>query len=90
MSYGDYMRQNVWQPLGMTDTRMDDPLDVIPNRVRGYQLINGQVKFRVHDISSRFAAGGTRSTVADLLKFGKGIMDGKLLKSDTMNQMKLR
>ena len=65
---------------------MDDPLEVIPNRVRGYQLINGQVKnSEFIDISSRFAAGGTRSTVADLLKFGKGIMDGKLLKSDTMN-----
>lgn len=32
MSYGEYMRQNVWQPLGMSDTRMDDPLEVIPNR----------------------------------------------------------
>lgn len=60
MSYGDYMRQNVWLPLGMTDTRMDDPLDVIPNRVRGYQLINGKVKnSEFVDISSRFAAGGT-------------------------------
>lgn len=88
MSYGDYMRQNIWQPLGMTDTRMDDPLEVIPNRVRGYQLLNGQVKnSEFIDISSRFAAGGTRSTVPDLLKFAKGIMDEKLLKNDTMNLM---
>ena len=88
MSYGDYMRQNIWQPLGMLDTRMDDPLDVIPNRVRGYQLVNGQVKnSEFIDISSRFAAGGTRSTVPDLLKFAKGVMEGKLLKSDTMNLM---
>ncbi|HET6670713.1 MAG TPA: serine hydrolase [Pyrinomonadaceae bacterium] len=88
MLYGDYMRQNIWQPLAMTDTRMDDPLEVIPNRVRGYQLINGQVKnSEFIDISSRFAAGGTRSTVPDLLKFAKGIMDGKLLKNDTMNAM---
>ncbi|MGI8734735.1 MAG: serine hydrolase [Pyrinomonadaceae bacterium] len=88
MSYGDYMRQQIWQPLGMTNTRMDDPLDVIPYRVRGYQLVNGQVKnSEFIDISSRFAAGGTRSTVSDLLKFAKGVMDGKLLKNDTMNLM---
>jgi CubicO group peptidase (beta-lactamase class C family) len=88
MSYGEYMRQNIWQPLGMTDTRMDDPLDVIPNRVRGYQLINGQVKnSEFIDISSRFAAGGTRSTVPDLLKFAKGVLDRKLLKDETMNMM---
>jgi len=88
MSYGEYMRQNIWQPLGMANTRMDDPLDVIPNRVRGYQLVNGQVKnSEFIDISSRFAAGGTRSTVPDLLKFAKGVMEGKLLKPDTMNVM---
>lgn len=88
MSYGDYMKQNIWQPLGMTNTRMDDPLDVIPNRVRGYQLVNGQVKnSEFIDISSRFAAGGTRSTVPDLLKFAKGIIDGRVLKSDTMEMM---
>lgn len=80
MSYGDYMRANVWGPLGMSDTRMDDPLDVIPNRVRGYQLVDGQVRnSEFVDISSRFSAGGTRSTVPDLLKYARGIIDGKLL-----------
>ena len=88
VSFGDYMRQNIWQPLGMTSTRMDDPLDVIPNRVRGYQFINGQVKnSEAIDISSRFAAGGTRSTVPDLLKFAKGIIDDKSLKHDTLTMM---
>ncbi len=88
MSFGDYMRQNVWQPAGMTNTRMDSPLDVIPNRVRGYQLVNGQIKnSEFIDISSRFAGGGTRSTMPDLLKFARGVIDGKFLKADTMNQM---
>lgn len=86
MSYGDYMRQNVWLPLAMTDTRMDNPLEVIPNRVRGYQLINGKVKnSEFVDISSRFAAGGTRSTVPDLLKFARGVMAGKLLSAQSMD-----
>ena len=88
MSYGDYMNQNIWQPLGMTSTRMDDPLDVIPNRVRGYQLLDGKVKnSEFIDISSRFAGGGTRSTIPDLLKFAKGMMDENLLKTDTLSQM---
>lgn len=88
MSFGEYMRQNVWQPAGMNNTRLDNPLDVIPNRVRGYQLVDGQVKnSEFIDISSRFAAGGTRSTVPDLLKFARGVMENKLVKSDTMNLM---
>lgn len=85
MSYSEYMKRNVWGPLGMTDTHMDDPLELIPNRVRGYQLVNGQVtNSEFVDISSRFAAGGTRSTVIDLLKFARGLMDGKLLSGESM------
>jgi len=86
LAYGDYMRQNVWGPLGMSDTRMDDPLDLIPNRVRGYQLVNGKVKnSEAIDISSRFGAGGARSTVPDLLKYASGVMGEKLLSGDSMN-----
>jgi len=61
---------------------------LISNRVRGYRLIGGRVKNSEYvDISSRFAAGGTRSTVVDLLKYARGIMDGKLLREQTWKQM---
>ncbi len=87
MSYGDYMQQHVWQQLGMHDTRMDEPLEIIPNRVRGYQLIDGKVRnSEFIDISSRFAAGGTRSTVPDLLKFAQGVMAGKLLSTKSLDE----
>lgn len=87
-AYGDYMREHIWLPLGMTDTHMDDPLAIIPNRVRGYQLVNGQLKnSEFIDISSRFSAGGTRSTVPDLLKFAKGLNTGKLLSKANMEAM---
>jgi CubicO group peptidase (beta-lactamase class C family) len=87
-SYGDYMRENVWGPLGMKDTRMDDPLEVIPNRVRGYQLVDGKVaNSEFVDISSRFAAGGTRSTVPDMLAFAKGVMSRKLLSAQSTDLM---
>ncbi len=87
-SYADYMREHIWQPLGMNDTRMDDPLEIIPNRARGYQLVNGELKnSEFIDVSSRFAAGGTRGTVVDLLKFLKGLNDGKLLSKENMNLM---
>lgn len=88
MSYGDYMKQHVWQPLGMNDTRVDSPSEIIPNRVRGYQLANGKVlNSEFVDISSRFAAGGTRSTVKDLLKFAEGIINKRLLSEASLNQM---
>lgn len=86
--YGDYIKQHIFEPLGMRDSRLDDPADIIPNRVRGYRLVNGQLKNSEYvDISSRFAGGGTRSTVVDLLKYAIGILDRKLLQAETYRQM---
>jgi CubicO group peptidase (beta-lactamase class C family) len=79
-TYGDYMREHVWSPAGMHDTRMDEPLVLIPNRVRGYQWSDsGIANSEFIDVSSRFAAGGTRGTVPDLLRFMQALNDGRLL-----------
>lgn len=86
--YADYMRERIWQPLGMSATQMDDPLALIPNRVSGYQIINNELKnSEFINISSRFAAGGTRGTVVDLLKFMKGLNDGKILSAKNVDLM---
>jgi CubicO group peptidase (beta-lactamase class C family)/tetratricopeptide (TPR) repeat protein len=83
-SYRDYIKKHIFDPLGMENSRMDDPVDLISNRVSGYRLIKGEVKnSEFVDVSSRFAGGGTRSTVVDLLRYAKGIIEGKLLKSQT-------
>ena len=88
MPYGKYMKENIWEPLGMKNTCMDSPDEVIPHRVRGYRIVEGKLKnSEFVDMSSRFAAGGTRSTVVDLLKFIRGIRDGKVLKPETVEKM---
>lgn len=87
-SYGDYMRGHVWLPAGMTATRMDDPLALIPHRVRGYQLVDGSLQnSEFIDVSSRFAGGGTRGTVGDLLRFMKALNEGKLLTAQSAELM---
>lgn len=87
-SYGSYIQKHIFEPLGMTHSRLDDPMDLIPHRVRGYRIINGEIKNSEYvDVSSRFAGGGTRSTVVDLLKYASGIMDKKILKEETWDMM---
>jgi CubicO group peptidase (beta-lactamase class C family) len=87
-SYGDYIKENIFVPLGMENSRLDDPDDLIPNRVRGYRLIKNQIKnSEFVDISSRFAGGGTRSTAVDMLKYARGVIEGKLLKKETSEMM---
>jgi CubicO group peptidase (beta-lactamase class C family)/tetratricopeptide (TPR) repeat protein len=86
--YGDYMRRNIWAPLGMNDTRMDDPTDIIPNRVRGYRLVNSEIKnSQSVDVSNRFAAGGIRTTVPEILKFATGLNSGKVLSKEAVALM---
>jgi CubicO group peptidase (beta-lactamase class C family) len=79
--YADYMREQVWGPAGMSDTRMDDPAAIIPNRVRGYEEeAGGQLRnAQFVDVSNRFAGGGARGTVPDMLRFMKALNEGKLL-----------
>ncbi len=79
-TYGEFIKKHIFDPLGMSDSRMDDWSAIIPNRVRGYRLVNGRIiPSEYVDMSSRFAAGGTRSTVVDLLKYARGIIQEKLL-----------
>ena len=88
MPFGDYMRENIWGPLGMTQTRMDDPTDLIPHRVRGYRLIAGEIKnSEFVDVSSRLGGGGERSTVPDLLKFARGMNDARIFSPESRDLM---
>ena len=88
-AYGDYMREHVWGPAGMTSTRMEDPAVIIPNRVRGYRFVDGQVRnSEFVDVSSRFAAGASRGTVPDLLRFGTALSEGRLISPASMALMR--
>lgn len=82
--FGTYMRENVWKPLGMNATLMDDPRAIIPHRVDGYVLEDGKLRRSEYvDISSRFGGGGTRSTVGDMVRLFEGLAEGKVLKPET-------
>jgi CubicO group peptidase (beta-lactamase class C family) len=88
-AYGDHMREHVWRPAGMTSTRMEDPAVLIPNRVRGYRYVDGQVRnSEFVDVSSRFAAGASRGTVPDLLRFGTALCEGRLISPASMALMR--
>ena len=87
-SFGDYVRRRIFEPLGMDDSRLDNPKVLIPNRVRGYTLANRRIlNSEFVDVSSRFAGGGLRSTVIDLIKYGRAIIEGGLLREGTRRLM---
>src|SRR5260370_1238057 len=42
--YGDYLRERIFKPLGMSSTRIISDRDIIPHRAAGYALDAGQPK----------------------------------------------
>jgi len=88
MSYSDYMTKNIWQPLGMIDTRMDVQMDIIPNRASGYKRHRGKViNTNFLDISSRLSSGGILSTVEDMISFARGMDDETIMSFEDQMQM---
>ncbi|MEF8811184.1 MAG: serine hydrolase [Bacteroidales bacterium] len=86
--YGKYLRENIWDPLDMDHTWMDAPDQIIPKRAEGYRLEFGELKSSEFvNISSRFAAGGTRSTVVDMLKYARGLNEGAILSDKSTRMM---
>ena len=87
-SFGDYVSGHIFEPLGMKDSRLDNPRDLIPNRVRGYALADREIRnSEFVDVSSRFGGGGMRSTVLDLIKYGRAVIEGKVLREGTRRLM---
>jgi len=89
MAYLDYMTRRIFTPAGMRHTRLDDPREIIPHRVRGFALDGrGGLRNSVHDdMSNRIPAGGFVSTPEDLVRFGEAELSGALVADSSRRLM---
>jgi D-alanyl-D-alanine carboxypeptidase len=86
-NYWDFMRQRVFQPLGMTATTNRLPSLVIPNRAAGYEQTNHVWMNRDSDLTEVFSAGAIASTVGDLAKWDAALDGDRLLNAASKEQM---
>jgi serine beta-lactamase-like protein LACTB len=88
MKFLDYVRENVFVPAGMTETRADDVFEIIPNRAAGYlRSPSGLANSKLADTSNKIPGGGLCSTAADMARFAAAIQGGALLKPETLRHM---
>ncbi len=89
MKFTDYLRENIFQPAGMTHTRADVVHDIIPNRARGYvKTDKGELSNAgLADTSYKIPGGGLVSTAEDMAKFAVAVQNGTLVKNQTFEQM---
>jgi CubicO group peptidase (beta-lactamase class C family) len=98
-----YIKEHVFEPAGMKDSRVDHPLAVIPNRSRGYRRSGfGNPREGIQqpwprgarlinapfvDLSYKEPAAAVLSTVEDLARYDIALNEGVLLKNETLEQM---
>jgi CubicO group peptidase (beta-lactamase class C family) len=87
--YGDYLQERIFQPLGMTSTRIISDRDIIPHRAAGYEMVKGELKNQdwVSPTFNSTADGTLYFTVLDLEKWDAALYTEKLLKRSSLEQM---
>ncbi len=73
--YGDYLRELVFQPLGMSTARVISERDLVPNRAAGYELVDGEIRNQewVSPSLNTTADGALYLTVHDLARWAIGL-----------------
>jgi D-alanyl-D-alanine carboxypeptidase len=80
LSYADYIRKNIFEPLGMKHSYYGSNSAVIPGRASGYSKDGGNwVNSRYLSMTQPYAAGSLMSSVDDLAIWDAAISAGKLL-----------
>ncbi len=87
-SYEQFLRERIFAPLEMRDTRLENYTELIPHRADGYTWKNGSYRnaLRVSPTLT-FSVAGLVSNVLDLAKYDAALYTEKLLKKSTLEQM---
>ena len=80
MSYREYLKKQILDPIGMKDSGIFYPEDNVPNRAIGYSKI-GDSDYAVETENEfpAFSDGGLYSTVRDMLKYDAALRENRLL-----------
>jgi CubicO group peptidase (beta-lactamase class C family) len=87
LSYGDFLKRNIFDKLGMDSTRPDSAADVVPGRVAGYTKGPAGVQNAGYLSMTRVGgAGGLMSSVDDLAKWDAALYINRILKRSTLKR----
>ena len=89
-SFGQYLKESVFDPLGMTNTgHCYSEKEIIQNLAKGYApkgLYEVESAYQIN-WSSKTGHGSIYSTTSDLQKFTQAVLDNKLLRKESWNKI---
>jgi CubicO group peptidase (beta-lactamase class C family) len=89
-SYGDFLRENIFEPLGMHSTGHPEKAEtLVPNRASGYAP-TGEIDLKKApylDWTIKTGNGSLYSTSEDLYKWDRSLYTEQILKKDTLEKI---
>jgi len=86
--YEQFLKENIFQPLGMNNTGYDYTEPILKNRAAGYGYEGGKIKNADYlDMSLPAGAGALYSTTEDLYLWDRALYTEKLVKKATMDKI---
>jgi CubicO group peptidase (beta-lactamase class C family) len=87
-TYQEFLKENIFTPLGMKDSGYDSNSDIIQQRASGYSPgPDGPINSGFVHMSTPFSAGALYSTTEDLLRWESALFGGKLLSPASLAKM---
>ncbi|MBT3342163.1 MAG: serine hydrolase [Gemmatimonadetes bacterium] len=87
LSFEEYLQRNIFDPVGMDDTGVDQYRAIVPDRAHGYSTSgDGIINTWWLDMYLLTGAGNLYSTVRDLLRWDQALYTQTVLQRETLQQ----
>ncbi|GET21230.1 hypothetical protein JCM18694_14760 [Prolixibacter denitrificans] len=84
-TYEQFVKSNIFEPLGMHHTFYGSHSKIIKNRAYGYQKRGDYVNTEYLSFTQPYSAGALMSTVEDLFIWNRAIRSNKLVKKESID-----
>lgn len=87
LSYGDFLKQYIFEPLNMINTGCDEHKKIILHRAQGYEMDSCIVNAAYIDMTLPVGGGNLYSTTGDLYKWDQALYTECLVKKESLEKM---
>ena len=88
VSYGEFLDKELFRPLGLDDTALDDYRQIVVNRANGYQGSEDEPRNASFvSMTIPYAAGALISSVDDMAKWNRALFGGRVVNAQSLKEM---
>src|SRR5690606_9873691 len=89
MFYGDFLAERIFRPAGMPTARVNSEADIVPDRARGYRLVDSVIKHHewVAPTLNTTADGSLLLSALDMAAWDAALHERRLLSADSYARM---